>query len=189
MIFEKLRIDRISKENKRAGQIIFDEDSIEMSIKGKDEWTGIKIKSEFHKNDIYLIQFDCDSQVEGMALTASASQNGQWVKEKVFTLAKDNKKYEFLFTPFDSDEIMLVITSYGKYPPGKMRISNLKMSNLFPIENKDDLKEKIEIMNPWYHNFDFDGIETRGKEKTHTEKQSGNGLQNFYQITFQEKRF
>ena len=47
----------------------------------------------------------------------------------------------------------------------------MKISNLFPIKNKDELKEKIEILQPWYHNFDFDGIETRGKEE-HTYREA-----------------
>ena len=165
MDFEKLQMNKLISENRHSGNVICEDDFFELLLNEKNKWVGVKIKSDFNKNNIYLIQFNCEALVESIGLTIFSFQNKKPIKAKVFTLEKNKKEYEFLFTPFDSDEIMFVITSYGKYSPGRIKITNLKISSLFPIKNKGELKEKIELLHPWYHNFNFDGIETRGKEK------------------------
>jgi len=176
MNFEKLNMNKITHVNKRSGNVICEDDFFNLSINKKNVWIGVKIKSDFKKNNIYLIKFSCEALVEGMGLTIFSFQNKEQTKAKVFTLDKMKKEYEFFFIPFDSDEIMFVITSYGKYPPGRIKITDLKISSLFPIKNKDDLKEKIELLHPWYHNFNFDGIETRGKEKHAYRESKWNGI-------------
>jgi len=165
MDFEKLNVNKMTPENKRSGNIICEDNFFDLSINEKNKWVGVKIKADFKKNNIYIIRFFCEAQVEDMALTIFAFQDKEKTKAKVFTLKKGNNECEFFFTPFDSDEVMFEITSYGKYPPGRIKITDLKISHLFPIKNKEDLKEKIELLGPWYHNFNFDGIETRGNEK------------------------
>lgn len=146
-------------------------------VKSFDE---IAYHGEFIKDEIYLIEFEACSSNSNSLLEIIFPTNSGHLKVDSFIISGKNQKIETTFVPFNtSDLILFRQSSYGGFSPGSIQIKNLEIINLLPIKNSDELRNKIKLLGPWFHQINLKGIKTRDVFRTDSPSRN-NGYTNFF---------
>lgn len=147
--------DRVSSENEFT-----------LEIREKDSWDGVRLVYPFIQDNVYAAELEVIPDSEGILFEVILPTEKGEIRINSFIL-KSKDKVRFVFSPLHyANSIALRISSYGGYAIGKVIISEIQISDLFPILNHDDLIKKIKLLGPWFHQIELNGIKTRLVNRT-----------------------
>jgi tRNA (mo5U34)-methyltransferase len=167
------------KSESKIGKIIQPQSDFMLEVNTKNSWDGVRIVFESNQDNIYRVEFEAGSSEKNCLLEIILPTEKREYRICSFIL-ESSKKLQFIFTPMhNSNSISFRISSYGGYSPGKIEIKKLHIFNLFPISDHEDLKQKIKIIGPWFHQIDLDGIKTRDVSRTDSPSRPGGFIKHF----------
>jgi len=166
MNFETIPILSYSFENKKSGLATKNEQGFQLSLNKLNSWLGVKLECNFKKDGIYVIKFVASAEIVNSLLEVNIPIGSDRIRVASFKLTDTETKNYLFLTPFDSKHISFAYSTFGGFSTGKIWIKHVEIFDMFPVKDREDLKEKIQYFGPWYHQLNLNGIKTREISKT-----------------------
>lgn len=166
MNFKPIAIRSHSFENIKSGLASKNQQGFQLSLDKINSWIGVKLECNFKKDGVYVIKFAASAEIVNSLLEVNIPIGSDRIRAASFKLTDTETKNYLFFTPFDSKHISFTYSTFGGFSTGKIWIKNVEIFDMLPVKDREDLKEKIQYLGPWYHQLNLNGIKTRNIFKT-----------------------
>lgn len=141
-------------------------DEFVLEVNRADSWDGIRIIYPLIQNNTYLAELEVIPSCKNILFEVILPTEKGEIRINSFILTA-TRRIQFVFVPLHyANSIALRISSFGGHSIGKATIRSIKVLDLFPIIDHNDLISKIKLLGPWFHQIELSGIKTRLVNRT-----------------------